>query len=153
MGAAPAAGGVEVVRAVDSSDSVVEANREPHRAAGSCNDVEDLEAAFHLAADADVLGVGVHGSIPSGGNGERADRERDEAGDVVKTTVYVAGAGPQLIDDIYAFSEAHPKILDDIEGFVPNNTFRKNTALLSGALQVKVTPLAESVIRLLAPPR
>ena len=32
---------------------------------------------------------------------------------------------PELIDDIYAFSEAHPKILDDIEGLLTNNRIFK----------------------------
>ncbi len=32
---------------------------------------------------------------------------------------------PELIDDIYAFSEAHPKVLDDIEGLLTNNRIFK----------------------------
>jgi NADH-quinone oxidoreductase subunit D len=32
---------------------------------------------------------------------------------------------PDLIDDIYAFSEAHPKVLDDIEGLLTNNRIFK----------------------------
>jgi NADH-quinone oxidoreductase subunit D len=32
---------------------------------------------------------------------------------------------PELIDDIHAFSEAHPKVLDDIEGLLTNNRIFK----------------------------
>ena len=44
---------------------------------------------------------------------------------------------PQFIDDIYAFAEAHPKILDDIEGLLTNNRIFKQRNVDIGVVSLE----------------
>ncbi|MEE9358872.1 MAG: NADH-quinone oxidoreductase subunit D, partial [Hyphomicrobium sp.] len=44
---------------------------------------------------------------------------------------------PELIDDIYAFSEAHPKVLDDIEGLLTHNRIFKQRNVDIGAVSLQ----------------
>jgi NADH-quinone oxidoreductase subunit D len=44
---------------------------------------------------------------------------------------------PELIDDIYAFSEAHPKILDDIEGLLTHNRIFKQRNVDIGVVSLQ----------------
>ncbi len=44
---------------------------------------------------------------------------------------------PELIDDIYAFSEAHPKVLDDIEGLLTNNRIFKQRNVDIGVVSLQ----------------
>jgi NADH-quinone oxidoreductase subunit D len=44
---------------------------------------------------------------------------------------------PELIDDIYAFCESHPQILDDIEGLLTNNRIFKQRNVDIGVVSLK----------------